>query len=62
MTLRVWTLGSAQAPGRFKEAMDRAYKALDKLRNEKGIKGDRLRQRSGPLRQIRQGRRFPTSP
>ena len=31
----VWTHGAAEAPRRFKEAMDGAYKALDKLRSEK---------------------------
>ena len=55
----VWTHGKEEAPGRFKEAMEGAYKALDKLRNEKINQGDRLRhQRSRHLRQIRQGRRF----
>ena len=34
----VWTHGKEEAPGRFKEAMEGAYKALDKLRNEKTIK------------------------
>ena len=34
----VWTHGKEEAPGRFKEAMEGAYKALDKLRNEKVIK------------------------
>jgi D-threo-aldose 1-dehydrogenase len=33
----VWTHGAAEAPGRFKEAMDGAYRALDKLRNEKTV-------------------------
>lgn len=33
----VWTHGVADAPRRFKEAMDGAYKALDKLRSEKAI-------------------------
>src|ERR1700759_2407427 len=34
----VWTHGKEEAPGRFKEAMEGAYKALDKLRNEKFAK------------------------
>ena len=34
----VWTHGKEEAPGRFKEAMEGAYKALDKLRNEKVVK------------------------
>ena len=34
----VWTHGKEEAPGRFKEAMEGAYRALDKLRNEKVIK------------------------
>ena len=33
-----WTHGHEEAPVRFKEAMEGAYKALDKLRNEKTIK------------------------
>jgi D-threo-aldose 1-dehydrogenase len=33
----VWTHGAADAPRRFKEAMDGAYKALDKLRSEKVV-------------------------
>ena len=33
-----WTHGEEEAPGRFKEAMEGSYKALDKLRNEKVIK------------------------
>jgi D-threo-aldose 1-dehydrogenase len=33
-----WTHGDAEAPGRFKEAMEGCYRALDKLRNEKTIK------------------------
>ena len=33
----VWTHGVADAPRRFKEAMDGAYKALDKLRSENTI-------------------------
>jgi D-threo-aldose 1-dehydrogenase len=33
----VWTHGVAQAPLRFKEAMDGAYRALDKLRSEKTV-------------------------
>ena len=33
----VWTHGEADAPLRFKEAMDGAYKALDRLRSEKLI-------------------------
>ena len=54
-----WTHGEEDAPARFKEAMEGAYKALDKLRNEKVDQGDRLwHQRRRHLRQIRQGRRF----
>jgi len=34
----VWTHGEAEAPARFKEAMSGAYRALDKLRNEKVVK------------------------
>ena len=34
----LWTHGKEEAPARFKEAMDGAYRALDKLRNEKVIK------------------------
>jgi D-threo-aldose 1-dehydrogenase len=34
----VWTHGEEEAPGRFKEAMSGAYKALDKLRDDKVIK------------------------
>ena len=34
----VWTHGKEEAPGRFKEAMEGAYKALDKLRNDKTIR------------------------
>jgi D-threo-aldose 1-dehydrogenase len=34
----VWTHGKEEAPARFKEAMEGAYRALDKLRNEKVIK------------------------
>ena len=34
----VWTHGKEEAPGRFKEAMEGAYRALDKLRNEKVVK------------------------
>ena len=34
----VWTHGKEEAPGRFKEAMEGSYRALDKLRNEKVIK------------------------
>ena len=34
----VWTHGKEEAPGRFKEAMEGAISALDKLRNEKVIK------------------------
>jgi D-threo-aldose 1-dehydrogenase len=33
----VWTHGRTDAPIRFKEAMDGAYKALDKLRSEKTV-------------------------
>ena len=33
----VWTHGAADAPRRFKEAMDGAYMALDKLRSEKTV-------------------------
>src|ERR1700749_1548509 len=33
-----WTHGVAEAPARFKEAMEGAYRALDKLRNDKVIK------------------------
>lgn len=33
----VWTHGAAEAPRRFKEAMDGAYRALDKLRSEKTV-------------------------
>ncbi len=33
----VWTHGKADAPRRFKEAMDGAYKALDKLRSDKTV-------------------------
>ena len=33
----VWTHGAADAPHRFKEAMDGAYRALDKLRAEKTV-------------------------
>jgi D-threo-aldose 1-dehydrogenase len=33
-----WTHGDAEAPARFKEAMEGCYRALDKLRNEKTIK------------------------
>jgi D-threo-aldose 1-dehydrogenase len=33
----VWTHGKADAPRRFKEAMDGAYKALEKLRDEKTV-------------------------
>lgn len=33
----IWTHGEQDAPARFKEAMDGAYKALDKLRTEKVI-------------------------
>jgi D-threo-aldose 1-dehydrogenase len=33
----VWTHGAEEAPRRFKEAMDGAYKALDKLRSEKTV-------------------------
>jgi len=33
----VWTHGKADAPRRFKEAMDGAYRALDKLRSEKVV-------------------------
>ncbi len=33
----VWTHGQADAPRRFSEAMDGAYKALDKLRSEKTV-------------------------
>ncbi|MDM0113647.1 aldo/keto reductase [Variovorax sp. J22R133] len=33
----VWTHGKTDAPIRFKEAMDGAYKALDKLRSEKTV-------------------------
>lgn len=33
----IWTHGAEKAPIRFKEAMDGAYRALDKLRNEKVI-------------------------
>src|SRR5882762_1407766 len=33
----VWTHGPADAPRRFKEAMEGAYKALDKLRSEKTV-------------------------
>ena len=33
----VWTHGRADAPVRFKEAMDGAYKALDKLRSDKTV-------------------------
>ncbi len=33
-----WTHGDAEAPVRFKEAMEGAYKALDKLRHEKAVK------------------------
>ena len=33
----VWTHGPVDAPVRFKEAMDGAYKALDKLRSEKTV-------------------------
>jgi D-threo-aldose 1-dehydrogenase len=33
----VWTHGVAEAPRRFKEAMDGAYRALDKLRSEKTV-------------------------
>jgi D-threo-aldose 1-dehydrogenase len=34
----VWTHGKQEAPARFKEAMSGAYRALDKLRNEKVVK------------------------
>jgi len=34
----VWTHGKEEAPTRFKEAMSGAYRALDKLRNEKVVK------------------------
>jgi D-threo-aldose 1-dehydrogenase len=34
----VWTHGKDEAPVRFKEAMEGAYRALDKLRNEKVVK------------------------
>jgi D-threo-aldose 1-dehydrogenase len=34
----VWTHGKDEAPVRFREAMEGAYKALDKLRNDKVIK------------------------
>jgi len=34
----VWTHGPKEAPARFKEAMDGAYRALDKLRNEKVVR------------------------
>jgi D-threo-aldose 1-dehydrogenase len=34
----VWTHGQNEAPSRFKEAMSGAYRALDKLRNEKIVK------------------------
>ena len=34
----VWTHGKEEAPARFKEAMSGAYRALDKLRNEKVVK------------------------
>ena len=33
----VWTHGATEAPRRFKEAMDGAYRALDKLRSEKTV-------------------------
>ena len=33
----VWTHGAADAPRRFKEAMDGAYRALDKLRSERTV-------------------------
>lgn len=33
----VWTHGVSEAPRRFKEAMDGAYRALDKLRSDKTI-------------------------
>ena len=33
-----WTHGDAEAPVRFKEAMDGCYRALEKLRSEKAIK------------------------
>jgi len=33
----VWTHGAADAPRRFKEAMEGAYRALDKLRSEKTV-------------------------
>jgi D-threo-aldose 1-dehydrogenase len=34
----VWTHGKDEAPARFREAMSGAYRALDKLRNEKVVK------------------------
>jgi D-threo-aldose 1-dehydrogenase len=33
----VWTHGAADAPRRFKEAMEGAYRALDKLRSERTV-------------------------